>query len=133
MQKVVNFLEQYVEWIALAIGGAFLLLMVVVYLIGTPVSAKIGDRTVTPANVESVVYDESARKLEQVMADTRVPSANVEKFALKFRDHLALKDQKPVLASGIWLGAGAPSAPPRWPDPSPVANRSSASGLRCDF
>ena len=46
MQKLIDILEGYVEWVALAIGGAFLLLMVFLYVFGSPVSATVGGRSV---------------------------------------------------------------------------------------
>ena len=37
MQKVIDFLEKHVQWVALGLGGLFLLLMVYLYVLTPPV------------------------------------------------------------------------------------------------
>ena len=88
MQKVLDILEQYVEWVALAIGCLFLLIMVFIYFIGTPVSTKVGDRPVTPANIESFISDGARQSLEQEMAKVGVPSVKVKSYAEGFVEHM---------------------------------------------
>lgn len=113
MQKITALLEQYVEWVALGIGGLFLLMMVFMYVLQTPVSDKVGERTVTLASVESEVNSQSASLLETAMNDTRVPTAEVPPYGAQFVDHMSLKDATlPTMGGGPWIAyGGAPSKP----------------------
>ena len=52
MQKVTAFLEKYSQWIAVAVGGIYLLLMVYSYLLKPPVTAKLGTETVMPDEID---------------------------------------------------------------------------------
>lgn len=113
MQKVLDLLERYVEWVALAIGGLFLLLMVFLYLLGTPISTKLGDRNVTLANVESITWNQSGSQLATSMTHSNVPTANVESYVDAFKKHMQNTDAAPAPTSAVvWVAAaGAPAAP----------------------
>lgn len=112
MQKVIDILEQYVEWVALAIGALFLLLMVAFYLVGTPVKGTIGTRVVTPANVEQQVYDQAGRPLEEAMRDKAAPDPKVPAYAETFAQRMQLSDSGVKAAvPGIFVVGGAPVSP----------------------
>ncbi len=108
MKKLVQIAEQYVEWLALAVGGVFLLLMMVLYLLGSPVSKELGGKKVTLSDVDRVIYEDQARLLDEaISANVDVPLA-VKPFAGQFKDALAEKDVKPIVVADdrFWFGPG---------------------------
>lgn len=113
MQKLLDILEQYVEWIALGVAALFLLFVVVVYLIGTPVSGKVGEETVTLSNVDDYIYDTSAAGLESAMQHNALPQATIEPYARRFGELMELKQvPAPQAQGGLWMMAGVtPGAP----------------------
>ncbi|HEY8665684.1 MAG TPA: hypothetical protein VIL86_03420, partial [Tepidisphaeraceae bacterium] len=62
MEKFAKYLEQYVEWIALALGVAWLGWMVWGNVLNSPVVAVVGGENVTPDKVDTVVQ----RKAEEL-------------------------------------------------------------------
>lgn len=52
MEKQKNFFEQNVQWIALGLGGVFLLLMVFFYVLQRPVAVTINGAELGPGEVE---------------------------------------------------------------------------------
>ena len=123
MKKLVEIAEQYIEWLALAVGGVFLLLMMVLYLLGSPVSKELGGKKVTLSDVDRVIYEDQARLLDEAMsANVDVPLA-VKAFAGQFKDALAQKDIKPIVIADdrFWFGPGpAPIDYKRPPDDKKV-------------
>ena len=123
MKKLVEIAEQYIEWVALALGGVFLLLMMFLYLLSTPVSKELGNKKVTLSDVDRVIYEDQASLLDTAMkADVEVPLA-VRPFAGQFKDALAMKDAKPLLIADHHRWISIPAAPTiiiRDPDKTPV-------------
>ena len=78
MNKAVDFLEKYVQWIALGLGGAFLLLMVYVYVLGTPVPVQVGNADFTPGTVDAHTRDTLAVPLKQQMAAATAPPMGLQ-------------------------------------------------------
>lgn len=112
MQKITALLEQYVEWVALAIGGLFLLMMVFLYVLQTPVSDKVGERPVTLRDVDNEIYTQVTSRLEAEMANPKVPSAEVKAYSADFTARMAMKNvELPAVASGVWIASGMPSRP----------------------
>lgn len=108
MKKLVEIAEQYIEWVALAVGGVFLLLMMVLYLLGSPVSKELGGKKVTLSDVDRVIYEDQGRLLDEAMsANVDVP-LSVKQFAGQFKDALAEKDIKPIVTAEerYWFGPG---------------------------
>ena len=69
MNKVVDFLEKNVQWVALGLGGLFLLWMVFSYVISAPVVAQVGDEQVAPGEVDRLIKERAAEPLERQMAE----------------------------------------------------------------
>lgn len=70
MQKVVDFLEKYCQWLAVGIAAAFFLLALWQFLPGvsTPVSGTVGGVTYGPGEVDSRIYEEYAVPLQAKIA-----------------------------------------------------------------
>lgn len=79
MDKALEILEQYCQWIAVAIGGLFVGWMAWSYGLMTPVSVPAGSTTVTPADVDDNVNRLHAQDLKTQMDNTAVPQPPAEK------------------------------------------------------
>lgn len=66
MKKLTDFLEQYVEWVALAVGGLFLLFMVFSYVLSDPVSVELSGRTFAPGEVDREIREQATRLEERI-------------------------------------------------------------------
>jgi hypothetical protein len=71
MQKVVSLLEKNVQWIVLGLGALYLLWIVWVYVLNSPVAVNVGGREVEPGKVDQIVHDEKATVLEGQMKSSR--------------------------------------------------------------
>ena len=102
MDQVKKILGQYVEWIAIALGAAFLLWVVYGYVIQPPVTVAVGDRpAVTPGQVDTVVWDLHGKKLKaQLDAHAKV-TVPVPSYEAIVRQDLV----KPAAAVGAMAGA----------------------------
>lgn len=109
MNKLVQIAEQYVEWVALALGGLFLLLMMFLYLLSTPVSKELGGKKVTLSDVDRVIYDDQARLLDEAMNGNVDVPVTVKPYAVQFKDVLAMKNVEAVKIADDrqWIGVGA--------------------------
>ena len=83
MDKVTAFLEKNVEWVAMGIGGLFLLFVAWTYGVNNPAPIEIGGEVYTPASVDNKV-EEVSRQLEEKLADKRIPRIAVENVADRF-------------------------------------------------
>ena len=71
MDKVLAFLEKYVEWIAIAIGGLIFMYAVWIYVIAPDVSVDVGGRTYAPGAVDQAVLAGPGESLDVAMKDPR--------------------------------------------------------------
>ena len=69
MQKVLKLLEQYVQWVALALGVGFLGWMIWTYIVHNPAERSIpiggSEEIVTPGKIDEVINDGPASDLER--------------------------------------------------------------------
>src|SRR4051812_22585644 len=68
MQKVVDFFQKYVQWIALGIGAVYLGLMAYSYLVEPAIVVNDGKATVLPADVDPNI-GKPVQTLKTAMAD----------------------------------------------------------------
>src|SRR3954468_2340181 len=83
MQKVTEFLEKYVQWVALGLGGLYLLWMVYVNFLGpSPVTVQVpgADSPLPPGQVDEYVRDGIASKLKSRMDEAKPIKINVPNF-----------------------------------------------------
>jgi len=74
MDKVKKFLERYVEWLALAVGGLFLGWTVYQYVVQKPVTAQVGsDSAVEPSDIPKKVWEGPGQQIEVQINNTNPP------------------------------------------------------------
>src|SRR5438105_2761909 len=67
MQKVLNFLEKNVQWVAIGLGVLFLGWMVYKYAINPPLKVDVGGTMLNPGEVDRHINDNDASKLRAAM------------------------------------------------------------------
>src|SRR4051794_22943758 len=85
MQKVTAFLEKYSQWIAVGLGGVYLLLMVYSYVLTPPVTAKVGSESVMPDEIDKRIAEGPARDLDRKMGDQTPIDFPVPEFVAYFK------------------------------------------------
>src|SRR5690606_9909721 len=85
MQKVLDFLEQHVQWVAIAIAALFLGYALYSYLPGLsqPVALELDGSRLTPGEVEPQIAA-AAGELQDAMDRARAPRINVPDFVGEF-------------------------------------------------
>jgi hypothetical protein len=93
MKKVVDFLENNVQWFTLGLGVAFVLWMAWTYVLQSPVSVQIADQKLAPKDVDKFIVNGVGSELEGKMRDGRVPRMNAPVWVEAFRDEMSYKDR----------------------------------------
>ncbi len=89
MDKVKQFLERYVEYLAITAGGAFLLWMVYAYVYQPPVTVAVGPApAVTPGNIDAEVWDEKGKSLLAQVNDKTAVRVPVPQFGAEVSTEL---------------------------------------------
>lgn len=113
MNKVTDFLEKHVQWIAIAIGGAIFLLALWVYVIQPDVGAEIGGREYGPGEVDRRVLNGAAGDLKLAMEPSVVPPTEEPQLATAFTKELRMAEVRtPTLPVGPLVGDLFPMSPP---------------------
>src|SRR5438309_2289284 len=104
MQKFLKVLERNVQWIALGLGGIFLLWMVWAYLLNEPAAFKVGTRELHSGNIDEEIYNDNGRKLDQVMKHSEPIDMPISDVLTPYLARLDEKDAKtptlPIAFSG---------------------------------
>ncbi len=103
MQKYLKYLEQYVQWIAIALGAAYLLYMVYGYAVQPPV--KVAGKPLSPSELPKLIADGPARQLEDAMRNRTVPNKDVQPFAPHFGKTMAWQDQPSMRLALPWINS----------------------------
>jgi len=111
MQKVTAFLEKYSQWIAVAVGGIYLLLMVYSYLLKPPVTAKLGTETVMPDEIDKRISEGPARDLDRKMADQTPIDFPVPEFVAYFKQDVHRDGQAPYVPPTLVYAAARENEP----------------------
>lgn len=113
MQKIIAILEGYVEWVALAIGGVFLLFMVFFYLLTPPIKGTVNNRIVTLGDVDSYIYGAFGAPLEEKMRPpATVPAMPVPPYAGQFRKSMSQINNIGLSTPGPWIALGVTAGRP---------------------
>src|SRR2546423_539434 len=67
MNKVVDLLEKHVQWVAIGLGGAYLLFMVYRFVILSPAEVRLDGQSVSPGKVDQIIAETTVQKIEDAM------------------------------------------------------------------
>src|SRR5688500_2538847 len=96
MQKVTAFLEQHVQWVAIALGALFVLYMTYSYVITPPAEVTIGSESYGPSEIDPYTAETVATKLQAAMSNTSKIKMEVPQYVQAFQDTMTWKGAKPV-------------------------------------
>ncbi len=102
MQKVTDFLEKNVQWVAIALGAIFALYMVYAKVLQSPIKATIGSDTYGPGEVSQHTADTVANELKGKTENRGTLKVEVADNAQKFKDAMSWKDAPPMQFAGGW-------------------------------
>lgn len=104
MNKFVDFLEKQCQWIALGLGGLWLLYMVYAYVLNGPSSSvEVAGQSFSPARVDEHVFEEAAIPLRDAMNKSDKLLQPKLDTVSAVRDTLNLVGEQPVLTAGNYL------------------------------
>lgn len=118
MQKVVEFLEKYVQWVAIGLGALFVLFMVYTYVLNPPATVELGGTTRTPGEVDPYTLENVGKQLESAMSDRGKINLTVPTYVQAFRDSMGWQNAPKVALAA--LGSGSQTLDVPLP-PAPVA------------
>ena len=111
MQKIVKILEKNVEWLAVALGGAFLLWLIYLYAFQKPVTATVGGAILTPGEVDTKTDEGPVRLLQAAMASQETPRMETKDFVSDLKSRLGLDPQGAAVAMATpWSGEPLPAS-----------------------
>src|SRR3954462_11509562 len=102
MQKVTEWLEKNVQWIAIGIGGLFMLYMIWLYVLSPVAEVKIGQDNLGPGEVDSYTWTHIGKELEQkIQENTKLPTT-VPSYVASFRDTMSWSKAPVVALDNMW-------------------------------
>jgi hypothetical protein len=118
MQKIVKILEKNVEWLALALGGLFLLWMVYQYAFLKPVTTTVGASKLAPGEVDTRTADGPAKALSAAMAESAkdLPNMPEPDFVNDLKKRLDPPMDQVAMATP-WSGEPLPASEMKGPAP----------------
>src|SRR5688572_17222951 len=96
MQKVTAFLEQHVQWVAIALGALFVLYMTYSYVITPPAEVTIGSDSYGPSEIDPHTAETVVAKLQSAMTNNAKIKMEVPQYVQAFQDTMTWKNAKPV-------------------------------------
>lgn len=121
MQKVTDFLEKNVQWVAIALGGIYLIWMVYCYVLNTStMDVQVGGQQMAPGKVDSYVLNNVAQPLAEKIKSARPVPIPVPDFG----DAVNLKVAEPPALAVNWTNSQtrAPLIPDLTQNPNNPAN-----------
>ncbi len=113
MDKVTKFLEKHVQWVALGLGALFLIWMIYGNIIQRPVSVPVGtEPAATPGEVDVIIADGPAKKLDAEMQNTTVPKIEVKDFNTALTQNLGAAPSTYALLTVPWTSIPTQSTGP---------------------
>ncbi len=133
MQKVIDFLEQKVEWIVIGLGFVFMLFMVWSYVLQPAAVVDVGGEKLTPGEVDPYTLDHAGKQLEQAIAEGGKIDVQVPTYVQAFKDKMSFATSSPVQLAGTWTKSETaditlPAAPGTAPGTTPPGNTAVAGG-----
>jgi hypothetical protein len=102
MQKVINILEQHVQWIAIGLGALFVLFMTYSYVLTPPAQVLIAQTTLSPGQVDEYTVDHVVKPLEAEITRNARIDIPVPQYVQAFKDAMVWKDPASVSLAGGW-------------------------------
>jgi hypothetical protein len=117
MEKVMEYVEKYVEWVAIGLGALFMFFMVWTYVFNPPAVVELGGEKLTPGEVDPYTYDHVGKQLENALAGNEKLNITVPTYVQAFKDTMDWKGAPDVkLAGDIFTSQSKdiqlPAAPP---------------------
>jgi len=135
MQKVTEFLEKNVQWLAIGLGAFFVLYMTYLYVLQPPAKVTVGTDTFTASEIDSDTLDKVAKTVQaQMHSSEKVALPPVPKYVETFRSTMGWQGAAPVQLAGGWPvlpplpDQPAPGATPGAPGSTLLANNSNTGG-----
>src|SRR5215510_13617216 len=91
MQKLTNFLEQHVQWVAIGLGGLFALWMAWGYLINSPASVQVDGQPYTAGQVSKHTSETIAADLQGKINSNATVATKVPRPADRFMEAMTWK------------------------------------------
>jgi hypothetical protein len=85
MEKVVNFLEKNVQWVALGLSGLVFLLMVWIYVVKSPVTVTVAGKELTPGDIDAATFNGPVQEYKQKIAKSTPPTVESVNFVDPFK------------------------------------------------
>jgi uncharacterized membrane protein YgcG len=101
MKKVLNLLEQHVQWLAVGLGAAWVLWMAWSYWVKSPSAVVVNGTLTSPGRVDEIVAKGPAASLQAKMSDPRTPNIRMPQFVPEFL--AAMKLQSPTPESWAYV------------------------------
>src|SRR4051794_14032846 len=102
MKKVLDLLEQHVQWIAIGLGALFVLFMTWTYVLQPPASVDVGGEKLTAGEIDPKTYETVGKQIEAAMNDNARINIPVPSYVQGFKDTMAWKEAKPIEVAGAW-------------------------------
>ena len=103
MEKVVEFIEKHVQWLALGLGVLWLGWMGWKYVITPPAAVEIAGERLTAGRVDKKTVEKAVTPLQAEMNRSEAPEMPVENFAAGFQSTMNYDGKEPVmLATTLW-------------------------------
>src|SRR4051812_14670882 len=96
MQKVTDFLEKHVQWLALGLGVLWLLFMVWGYVIKPPAEVEIAGTPLKAGSVDQFTLEKAAKPLDAETKPKDPPPMHVDPFAEKWLARMNWDGVQPV-------------------------------------
>lgn len=106
MEKVLSFLEKYVEWIAIAIGGLIFMYAVWIFWIAPDITAEVNGEEVGPRTVDAKVLAGPGASLDAAMNKPQVPIPSPPDLAEEFAKSFEMRSYEARLLHLPGLYAG---------------------------
>src|SRR5512145_1338630 len=103
--KIGEFFEKHVQWIALGLGGVWLLWVVWAYGINRP-QVELNGQTFSPGAIDEHIRDTDMQVLAGKMADQNVPAMEVPDFTDAFAS--AMNGQAPAEFPAVVVNSPPP-------------------------
>src|SRR5438094_7265957 len=127
MEKVTKFIEQNVQWVAIALGAVFILFMAYTYVLTPPARVNIANQELTAGEVDEYTAEHVAKQLDAAINTPGSVKMEVPKHVQKFEDAMTWKTASPMLNNEYVYAVQTKDVQLPAPPPNPNAPPGTAS------